>query len=280
MEINKEWESFMRKETDMEKVRDMAINFLYLDIVPSEQFGGMFVSHPFVNSAFYPGSDGKIGNLLEDEGLYEKFLEEKREKIGSIERYREFDFLIEKPYRMAFLKYTYEYLSEKDLADYLKDAWILSENPNSDVNVTVSELKKFFRNADKEVLMDERERDLLKSLPGEVEVFRGITKKRGKVQALSWTLDAGKAEWFANRFSSKGEVYRAKISKEDIYAVFLSRGEQEVVLNPVKLRDIELTVNFGALDMQIEKAQGVLGKSMHVSGNGRGLQGKGDKIRE
>ena len=270
----------MRKETDMEKVRDMALNFLYLDMVPSEQFGGMFVSHPFVNSAFYPGSDGEIGNLLENEGLYQEFLEKKREKIGSVERYREFDSLLEKPYRMAFLKYTYEYLSKKDLADYLKDAWILSENPNSDVNVTLSELKKFFRNADKSVLMDERERDLLKSLPVEVEVFRGIMKKRGKVQALSWTLDAGKAEWFANRFSSKGEVYRAKISKKDIYAVFLFRGEQEVVLNPAKLRDITLAHDFGALDMQIKKAQGILREGMDLSGKGRGVQRKKEKIRE
>lgn len=270
----------MRKETDMEKVRDMAINFLYLDMVPSEQFGGMFVSHPFVNSAFYPGRNGEIGNLLEDEGLYQEFLEEKRDKIGSIKRYREFDSLLEKPYRMAFLKYTYEYLSRKDLADYLKDAWISAENPNSDVNVTLSELKKYFRNADKEVLMDERDRDLLESLPEEVEVFRGITKKRGKVQALSWTLDIGKAEWFANRFSGKGEVYQAKVSKEDIYAIFLSRGEQEVVLNPAKLRDIKLTVDFGSLDAQIENAQGVLGKIMNVSGNGREVQGKCEKIRE
>ena len=48
------------------------------------------------------------------------------------------------------------------------------------------------------------------------------------------------AEWFANRFKGKGKVYRAKIRKEDILAVFLGRNESEVIVDPKNLKEISL----------------------------------------
>lgn len=65
------------------------------------------------------------------------------------------------------------------------------------------------------------------------------------VEALSWSLSPEKAEWFATRFSSiKGRVYSATIRKDDIFAYFGLRGEQEVIVNPDYLENIEVYKDF------------------------------------
>ena len=63
-------------------------------------------------------------------------------------------------------------------------------------------------------------------------------KKDNQHEALSWTLDKKTAEWFATRFSEHGYVYQAKIHKEDVFAFFNDRNEQEIVLDYRNLRDI------------------------------------------
>ena len=81
--------------------------------------------------------------------------------------------------------------------------------------------------------------------PEVVEVYRGITDYNKKyVKALSWTLSKKTAEWFADRFSSKGIIYKALIPKEHILAYFNGRNEKEIVLDPKYLQDIEIYKNL------------------------------------
>ena len=93
--------------------------------------------------------------------------------------------------------------------------------------------------ADKSLLMNDEERRLYLALPDELTVYRGI-RGRGSLKALSWTTDIEQAEWFAKRWDKNGKVYSAKIGKNDVFAVFASRGESEVVIDFTKLRDINL----------------------------------------
>ena len=58
------------------------------------------------------------------------------------------------------------------------------------------------------------------------------------MEALSWTLDKEKAEWFAHRFGEDGTVYQARIGKEHILAFFNARNESEVIIDPDRLTDI------------------------------------------
>lgn len=72
-----------------------------------------------------------------------------------------------------------------------------------------------------------------------VTVYRGVTSyNEENIRALSWTLDRKTAEWFAGRFGESGTVYEAQISKAHIHAVFLSRGESEVIVEPKHLIDL------------------------------------------
>ena len=90
-----------------------------------------------------------------------------------------------------------------------------------------------FRSIDPQMLMDEEERGLFRSLDDVVTVYRGVTSHNAQnVKALSWTLNREVAEWFAHRYGETGTVYEAQVRKENIHAVFLGRNEAEVIVDP------------------------------------------------
>jgi len=74
------------------------------------------------------------------------------------------------------------------------------------------------------------ERARYESFPELVEVFRGFGHDGGE-HGISWTLSSEKAGWFARRFApERPRVAVARVEKRLIDAVFLERGEQEVVI--------------------------------------------------
>ena len=147
--------------------------------------------------------------------------------------------LVTKPYALTFLKYAEPHLSRKDFSKILADAWVRSENPNCDVNVGKRNLVAFFKQSDPSELMSAQERRQLSKLDDIVTIYRGVTSYNAEnVRALSWTLDYEKAKWFAHRFSGDGTVYEAQIKREDILALFNSRNESEVIVDPKNLTEI------------------------------------------
>lgn len=75
--------------------------------------------------------------------------------------------------------------------------------------------------------------------PEDLISWRGVRSRRpGNVEALSWTLNKKTAEWFAHRFGRDGTVYEAQIDRDQILAVFNSRNEAEVIVDPNYLRDV------------------------------------------
>ena len=144
--------------------------------------------------------------------------------------------LVTKPYRLGYLKLAAPYLCEQDAALFLSYAWISTESPNDDPNLSKRSLLAMFRSIDPQMLMDEEERGLFQSLDDVVTVYRGGTSYNAQnVKALSWTLNREVAEWFAHRFGQNGTVYEAQVKKENIYAVFLGRNEEEVIVDPERL---------------------------------------------
>ncbi len=111
-----------------------------------------------------------------------------------------------------------------------------------------------FKQADPTVLMDDKERSQLTELDDVVTVYRGVTSYNAKnIRALSWSLDYDKADWFAHRFHEDGTVYEAQIKKGHIFALFLGRGEKEIVLDPKHLQDIApAQVQDNNFDMKME----------------------------
>ena len=170
----------MKKSTDLNSVKEVAGCLLYTDVHRVENYP-FLVKHPFTDSAFAAiaknpekVTENKVINILESESNLNRWREYVAEQIDSAESADEIYSRITKPYRLTFMKYAGRYLSEKDFAEMLCSAWITSENPNSDVNVSQSELLRMFRSADKSLLMTAEERKRLDELddPEHTQQFR------------------------------------------------------------------------------------------------------------
>jgi len=98
---------------------------------------------------------------------------------------------------------------------------------------TIGELAE----AKKEFLMTKEEKDKFDLLPKRITIYRGLQDKKAKIKSLSWTLSEDKAKWFASRFRGEIKVYKAEIDKEDVFMYTNDRNEEEVVINPNKLRE-------------------------------------------
>lgn len=232
----------MRKQTNLAKVKQTARSLLFTDIHETE-FSPVIVSHPFTDSGFVasPNADGEIGllNITESDADQRRWREYMGKLIDGAKSAYEIYMMITKPYGLTFLKYTAQDLSREDMSQILASAWTRSEAPHQDVNVTVNQLLRMFKQADPTCLMEQDEYIQFKTLDDTVTVYRGVTSHNAKsVKALSWSLNQETAEWFAHRFGENGTVYEAQIDKKHIYAYFGGRNESEVIVDPSYLTNI------------------------------------------
>ena len=223
-------------ETNLNKVKEVAIAFLYFDIEPSE-VGALAVYHPILETGFSTINDNgkfEVINLLEDESGLKKIQSQIESRINKADDVVKVYIVIRKSYRLTFLKYIKPYTSKEDFSELLADAWVSSENPNGDVNVSVPELIQWFKEADKSKLMTEEDLSVYNSLPDSLTVYRGVSKGRNP-QGISWTQNIETAEWFANRWGDDGCIQSAFIPKEKALAYFNTRDEDELVVDTTDL---------------------------------------------
>lgn len=228
----------MRKETDLGAVQQMAI--LFLNMKPERlegELGKIFVIHPILETnMIILQSTGEFFNIFEDSEKYEIWLGEMKEFFENCDSVDRIMCHIRKSYRLTFFKYINKYLSAKDFALLLKDVWIMAENISDDKNVSMKELVKWFKMADKRYLLDKEEKKLLSELPNGVSVYRGVRSEDYKY-GMSWTLSLENAKWFAERYNTDTQiVYKAVIQKQDILAYLNDRNEEEVIIDSVALK--------------------------------------------
>lgn len=236
----------MRKETDLEGVRSIAKQLVMVDLHLTK-FSPMAVQHPFTSIGIVamPLDEGirilDITKSKKDLASWQDFI---KKQIDHTKNAYHIYMMTNKPYSLTFLKMASPFLSQKDFSEILANAWIQSENPNLDVNVTSRKLLSMFKDADPQILMDDEERAQLEELDKTVTVYRGVTSYNAdNIKTLSWTLDYNTAKWFAHRFDEDGTVYKATISKDHIHALFNGRNESEVIVDPKYLMGIEQAQN-------------------------------------
>ena len=231
----------MLSETNLDGVKSVAHALLMTDIHKTE-LSPISVQHPFTNSGMVAVKNDDVIQLV-DVTVSEENLcawhEYMTELINNAEKPYLIYMMTNKPYGLTFLRYASTYLSREDFSEILADAWIRSENPNSDPNLTKSQLLRMFLSADPNVLMSPEEREQLHSLENPVTVYRGVTSHNTAVgRALSWTLNRDTALWFANRFGEIGYLYEAQVDKEKIIALLNGRNESEIIIEPRYLMNL------------------------------------------
>jgi len=230
----------MRKETDLENVKGVARSLVYVDIHINEQVG-FLVNHPYIGQIATVVKEGETLVLkdVRNENDLRDIRRDIIKGINTVTSYLQFIHIVRAPYLPAFFKFTNHLVSRTDYSSFLGSMWTMVEFPNVDDNITAADFVKLFRRAEKADLMDEDEMSQYLALPEEITVYRGI-RGRGSLEALSWTLDIEKAEWFAKRWNKGGRVYSAIVEKKDVLAVFTSRGEAEIVVDYTRLKNIVL----------------------------------------
>lgn len=231
----------MKQKTNLDAVKETAIAFLNMDVEPTA-LAPMFVMHPVFENGFvfFPG-ESTPGNILDDADALRKARQMVRDKIDNTMSATGVFMIIRKSYRLTFFKYIAEYLSDVDYSQLWADAWVMSENPNQDVNVSISAAVRYFKKANKQYMMDEDELNVYNKLPEEFEVYRGVAVGRNP-KGLSWTRNYNTAEWFAHRYdkeNEKGYVQVATAKREDVLAYFNARNEDELVISPKSLQEIK-----------------------------------------
>ncbi len=231
----------MKEKTDLASVKSVAITLLMTDYHKTKMSPAI-IQHPFTNTGIVLAEKDGIVQLVDITKSDTDFKSWQTRVRGLIENAKK-PYLIymmcNKPYGLTFLKYAMPHLSREDFSNILADAWIRSENPNSDPNLSKSKLLAMFRAADRAILMDDKERAGLADLEDTVTVYRGVTSHNAKnIKAMSWTLNYDTASWFAHRFGEDGTVYEATIDKSNILALFNGRNESEIIVDPKYLTDI------------------------------------------
>ena len=232
----------MKERTDLRGVKALAHAMLELDIEQTK-LSPLVVKHPFTDNgiAGVRKLDGSIAiadllNKPEDLDLWRKQVGGAIDEADSV---FQIYMMVTKSYALGFLKFARHSLSEKDFAGILSDAWIRTEAPNNDPNLSKQDLLSLFKATDPALLMSEEDYQQFKDLDDMVTIYRGVTSMNAKnVKALSWTLERDTAEWFAHRFGENGTVYEAQIQKQHIYAYFSGRNESEVIVDPKHLMEL------------------------------------------
>jgi hypothetical protein len=135
-------------------------------------------------------------------------------------------------------------LPETMLRDALPNVWTTQTNHPSMWAETAA-LVRLFRRAG--FVSD------FKEVPAPTEVltvYRGVAvPSEETVRGMSWTAEPSTAEWFAHRHDDAAElvaipgykptVFRAMISPEGVLARFFQQGEDEVLVDPTLLQDLQ-----------------------------------------
>ena len=234
----------MQDKTNLEQVKEDA-RVLLMTEIHRTPYSPIIVQHPFTSSGYVAAPKDGVIQLVDitesEENLqaWQSFMEKQFDNADSA---YQIYMMTNKPYGLTFLKYAAYHLSKADFSKILADAWIRSENPNNDANVSKSKLLAMFKQAEPSELMLESELKQYNELEDIVTVYRGVTSyNANNIKALSWTLDREKAEWFAHRFDEEGTVYEAQIEKKHILALFNGRNESEVIIDPNHLIDITVS---------------------------------------
>lgn len=87
--------------------------------------------------------------------------------------------------------------------------------------------------------LSEERKERMSNLPAgdELIVYRGSGDYI--LEGYSWTLSIDTAEFFANRYSKEGVIYKGKVKKSDVLDYYENRGESEVLVNPDNVMDIQ-----------------------------------------
>ena len=153
--------------------------------------------------------------------------------------------LLKKEYRLSFLDKVCDYISKEEYSINLVRAYVDTESPDTDLDMSKEKLLEMFRKLNVEQSMTSEDKELLQSMGDKIIVYRGVSdRKREKIDYMSWSYSYEQAVWFAKRYNEKSIVYKAEIDKQHVFALTNRRQEAEIILDPNHLSNIQVFAKF------------------------------------
>lgn len=170
----------------------------------------------------------------EEAARLNRMLEQKKKAVKEAEEKHHFNvyiFLHERPWRIHAFKAVQENMSDAKYWSILSDVWRDSENIFHN-HMDWWELLTSDRHR-RHFFTEPEDFKTFSKLPAEIEIYRGTTAEEmdSNYLGFSWTLDKGRAAWFATRFGRSGPMLAtAVVNKSDCVGYIGSRKEDEVVI--------------------------------------------------
>lgn len=223
----------------MAKVDKNLLNEELVHYLEEDRVLGNILRHPLV---FHVPIFSGMENIANKQLDYKKKMVESRLKEEDV---RSVIALYERPYRLeAFLTYK-SLLDPMDYWPTLAWIWVDSENIPQNWNTWLDLLRE--DSEDRYHFMSEEDWAEFDALPERFLVYQGINSMLGQShqecgsEEISWSLSPEVAEFFANRFGGCGHIISKIITKNEVFALLTSRGEDEILILPgtnpaIKLR--------------------------------------------
>ena len=104
-----------RKESNIDAVREMYNNFLNLPIEDTAM-SPLIVSHPVFESGITMSRNGDMLNIYESKDNLQRAIKELFNISSNFKKVEDFFALIRKPYKLTFLMYCRDYLTNEDFS--------------------------------------------------------------------------------------------------------------------------------------------------------------------
>ncbi len=225
------------RNTDIKSLKNFCKNFFDMgNREPHEKYG-FILSHTYsANVVFFSPKEKRMLDLLDDKG-FKKWRKEIFDVINRADDVWHLYIMVNNPYRLLWVQMASPFLGDKDLASYWAYAWIESESPNHDTNVSLEDAVEMFMHCKKNLLMSKDDYKIYEEIPEKITLYRGVRKGHA-IDGLSYTADRKKAVWFANRwFPGEGRIVTLTIPKDYVLAYLNTRDEDEYVVNIPRLKE-------------------------------------------
>lgn len=136
----------------------------------------------------------------------------------------------ERPFRMSQL---YEWFVDAEIGietvrEILPGAWMDTENEEQHRTSSL----ELFRAAGFVT-------DAPNKPEGRLTIYHGVENGESEL-GIAWTLSLDVARWFAQRFGRHDHILRGEIDADKILAYLVGRHEEEIVVDPLEVENIEI----------------------------------------
>lgn len=209
------------------------------------------ISHPFVDDIYFWDEVGDFYDLTQKKD-YSKWITYMETLIDTLDVYEIFFMVYDKNYVFTWLKYIETYVEKDEFDEMLSIAWSTREIHPKNYGVKAKDVICWFKNADKKIIMREREYKYWENLPDAVELYR-VGGRCPEYYDIAWTPSLETARWLQSKMEdSEGSLFKVIVPKEHCICCFDCRDEYGVIVDIDEMKNVMDEIGVNSVDEKNE----------------------------